>query len=91
MRERISNRSGVTKVTSYSFLHCHEMSSAVVWLLTRTQRYEENNISVSDKTEFDYRLFSLSNFSRAAILDFMTNKTCFTQTNFCSLRKAATV
>ena len=31
-----------------------------------------NNISVLDKTGFDYRLFSLLNFPGAAILDFMT-------------------
>ena len=35
-----------------------------------------NNISVSNKTEFDYRLFSLLNFLGAAMLDFMTSYDC---------------
>lgn len=40
----------------------------LIWKL-----FHETNISVSDETEYNNRLFPLLNFLRASILDFMTS------------------
>ena len=50
-------------------------------------------ISLSDKTEYDYRLFFILNFPRAAILDLdvIWLLYCFTQNIFCLLTIAATI
>ena len=51
--------------------HLIEENAVIIQILVQSQA-----VSVSDKTGFAYHLYLLSNFPRAAILDYMTSYGC---------------